>query len=113
MNPTFFETPSALRNWFKYHHSSETELWVGIYKKEAGIPSISWAEAVDEGICFGWVEGRIKRIDAQSYAIRLTPRKPKSKWSKKNIEKAKVLLKAGLMEEAGIEAFNRRIEEES
>ncbi|MCI4667384.1 MAG: YdeI/OmpD-associated family protein [Bacteroidia bacterium] len=108
MEAIFFESAVELRRWFMENHLHSKELWVGIYKKEAGRPSVSWGEVKDEILCFGWAEGRIQPIDNLSYGVRLTPRKPKSKWSTKNIEKAGQLIDLGLMEAAGIKAFEER-----
>ncbi|MEO0895698.1 MAG: YdeI/OmpD-associated family protein [Bacteroidota bacterium] len=108
MNPQFFESSADLHQWFRSFHQTEEELWVGIYKKESGRPTVSWEEVKIEIICFGWAEGKILPIDDKSFAIRLTPRKSKSRWSLTNVEKANLLLDTGLMVEAGIKAFEER-----
>ena len=113
METVFFETPAALRAWFQQHHASHKELWVGYYKKGSGLPSITWPESVDEALCFGWIDGVRKSLDATSYHIRFTPRKPRSTWSKVNIAKVQALEAAGKMTPAGRAAFERRTEENS
>src|ERR1700737_317953 len=106
--PTFFPTPSDFRAWLEAHHDKFQELFVGFHKKSSGKPSITWPEAVDAALCFGWIDGVRKGIDEISYANRFTPRKPHSIWSAINIKKVKELTKLGLMHEAGLEAFQAR-----
>jgi len=108
MNPHFFESAAELHQWFLERTSEAEELWVGIYKKESGRNTVSWEEVREEALCFGWAEGLIKPLDSQSYAIRLTPRKPGSKWSLKNVEKARALIDMGLMDPEGLKAFAER-----
>ncbi len=81
---------------------------MGFYKKSSGKPSITWPEAVDQALCFGWSDGIRKRIDDVSYTIRFTPRKPNSTWSSVNIKRARELSKLGLMRPAGLEALAER-----
>ena len=113
MNPTFFATPSEFRTWLEEHHERSRELWVGFYKKSSGKPSITWPEAVDEALCFGWIDGLRKSIDAVSYTIRFTPRKPRSIWSAVNVKRARELTSLGLMHPAGLKAFEARVEAKS
>jgi hypothetical protein len=75
MKPTFFRTPAEFRRWLARHHATAAELLVGYYKKGSGRPSITWPESVDEALCFGWIDGVRKSVDAISYAIRFTPRR--------------------------------------
>jgi len=109
----FFKTPSAWRQWLKAHHDSTQELSVGFYKKDSGKPSITWPEAVDEALCFGWIDGVRKTIDDISYTIRFTPRKPGSKWSSINVKRVEDLIKTGRMRPPGLKAFAERKEEKS
>jgi uncharacterized protein YdeI (YjbR/CyaY-like superfamily) len=109
----FFKTLSGLRKWFNTHHASATELWIGFYKKTSGKASITWPESVDAALCFGWIDGIRKSIDEDSYMIRFTPRKSRSTWSTVNIKRAKELLEEGLMQPAGINAFEARQENRS
>jgi uncharacterized protein YdeI (YjbR/CyaY-like superfamily) len=108
MDPVFFATPEDLRAWFEAHHEQAPELWVGYYKKATGRPSITWPEAVDEALCFGWIDGVVRRIDAESHMQRFTPRKPASTWSNVNIAKVEALTREGRMRPAGLAAFARR-----
>lgn len=110
MPPVFFTTPVELRRWFRIHHATTDELWVGFYKKGSGQPSISWPESVDEALCVGWIDGIRKRIDAQSYQIRFTPRRRGSIWSAVNVRRAEALRAEGRMEPAGLQAFAARRE---
>ena len=109
----FFKTSSDLRKWFEVHHASAPELWVGYYKKDSGKPSISWPESVDEALCFGWIDGVRKSVDDVSYKIRFSPRKPRSIWSAVNIKRAQELMEQGLMQPAGLRAFQARTENRS
>jgi uncharacterized protein YdeI (YjbR/CyaY-like superfamily) len=106
--PTFFATPAAFRRWLARHHETTRELWVGFYKKATGIPSITWPEAVDQLLCFGWIDGVRRSVNSQSYAIRTTPRRPGSIWSAINTRRAEELLQVGLMDAAGVRAFRGR-----
>src|SRR5687767_6165110 len=105
---TYFRSPAELRNWFAKHHGSETELWVGYYKKDSGKKSITWPESVDEALCYGWIDGIRKTIDDISYTIRFTPRQRKSKWSTVNIKRVGELTKLGRMKPAGLKVFEER-----
>lgn len=106
--PRFFRSPAAFRTWLAANHATATELLVGYYKKDSGKASMTWSESVDEAICFGWIDGRLSSLDAERYAIRFTPRKPGSVWSKVNIEKVQRLTAAGRMQPAGLAAFEAR-----
>ena len=108
MRLTFFETPSKFRAWLQKHHKTANELWVGFYKKATGKPSITWQEAVDEALCFGWIDGIRKSVDAESFTNRFTPRRRGSVWSAVNTRRAAELLKAGRMRAAGTAAFAAR-----
>jgi len=113
MKPTFFATPFAFRTWLEEHHARTSELLVGFYKKGSGKPSITWPESVDAALCYGWIDGIRRRIDELSYSIRFTPRKPTSIWSAVNIKRARELTESGLMQPAGLQAFERRDEAKS
>ena len=108
MKPIFFKNAPDLREWFLKHHESEKEVWVGLYKKNSGKEGITYYEAVEQGLCFGWIDGLTKSIDGVSYMIRFTPRRPKSNWTATNIAKVERLKKEGLMHPSGLAAFNRR-----
>jgi len=108
MKPVHFKSADAFRRWLEKHHASVDELFVGFYKKASGKTGISYKEAVDEALCFGWIDGIKKRVDADAYTHRFTPRKAKSYWSAVNVARAKALIAAGRMCAPGLEAFERR-----
>lgn len=113
MDPLFFPTPADFRAWFAEHHESATELWVGFHKKGTGRASITWPESVDQALCFGWIDGIRKSLDADSYVIRFTPRKKGSHWSNVNTKRIGELVEQGLVTEAGLRAFKLRSEANS
>jgi uncharacterized protein YdeI (YjbR/CyaY-like superfamily) len=113
MEPTFFATPDDFRAWLERHHESHGELIVGFHKRGSGRPSITWPEAVDQALCFGWIDGVRRRIDDTSYSIRFTPRKARSTWSAVNIKRMKELVEDGLVAPAGLAAFERRTDDRS
>ena len=97
-----FALPKDLGRWLKVNHVTESELWVKIFKKEAGIPSVTWDEVVIESLCWGWIDGIKKSLDDQAYLQRITPRKARSNWSKRNREQAERLISEGRMKEPGL-----------
>ncbi len=113
MKPKFFPTQTDFRRWLEKNHATETELLVGFYKVGSNKPSLSWSQSVDEALCFGWIDGVRRSVDAESYAIRFTPRKAKSVWSAVNIKKVAELTAKGAMKPAGIAAFEKRTEDKS
>jgi uncharacterized protein YdeI (YjbR/CyaY-like superfamily) len=113
MEPTFFATPAEFRAWLERHHADARELLVGFHKKGSGRPSITWQESVDEALCFGWIDGVRRSIDADSYSIRFTPRQKRSIWSAANIKRARELLELGRMTPAGLAAFEARTDDRS
>ena len=108
MQVTFFNSPSEFRLWLEGTHAKVSELWVGFYKKDSGKLGITYPEAVDEALCFGWIDGVKKRVDAASYTHRFTPRKRKSTWSLVNIRRAEELKKQARMKPSGLRAFEAR-----
>jgi uncharacterized protein YdeI (YjbR/CyaY-like superfamily) len=110
MDPIFFKNPAEFRKWLAKNHQSETEVWVGYYRKETGKPSMNWSESVDQALCFGWIDGIRKKVDEEGYCNRFTPRKKTSNWSNINISKVETLIRQGLMMPAGLEAYNHRRE---
>ena len=108
MKPKFFPSPAAWHAWLEQHHEKHDELWVGFHKVGSGKPSITWPEAVDEALCFGWIDGVRKSLDESSYVIRFTPRRSKSIWSAVNIKRVAELSTLGLMRPKGVQAFERR-----
>lgn len=97
-----FVTPNDLGQWLKSNYASESELWVKIYKKNTGIQSVSWNDVVIESLCWGWIDGIKKSIDDQAYLQRITPRKLRSNWSKRNTSHADRLVAENRMMEAGL-----------
>lgn len=103
-----FRSAAEFRAWLDDHHDTATELWVGFYKKGVPKTSMTYLESVDEGLCFGWIDGLTRRIDDEVYAIRFTPRRRTSSWSAINIAKVAALTAAGRMRPAGLRAFEGR-----
>jgi uncharacterized protein YdeI (YjbR/CyaY-like superfamily) len=95
------------RKWLDKNHLATREVWLIYYKKLSGKPRIPYIDAVEEALCFGWIDGKIKRINEDYFKQRFTPLRPGSRWSKYNIERVKKLLEKGEMREEGMEAFNK------
>lgn len=102
----YFKNRDEWRKWLQRNSASEKELWLKIYKKHTGKECVPYAEAVEEALCFGWIDGKIKRIDDEYYIQRYTPRNPSSRWSKYNIERVKKLITQGKMTKPGLDAYN-------
>lgn len=98
------------RSWLSENHTQTAPIWLVYYKRQTRKPSITYVESVKEALCFGWIDGGMRGIDAERYKYRFTPRKAASKWSPRNIEMALELIENGTMEEPGLVAFNRRVE---
>jgi uncharacterized protein YdeI (YjbR/CyaY-like superfamily) len=104
----FFDSPAQFRAWLAAHHRTAAELWVGFRKRSTGLPSMTWPESVDEALCYGWIDGLRRSIDATSYKIRFTPRRPGSIWSAVNTRRAAELIESGRMRAAGRKAYAAR-----
>ena len=113
MTIKFFKTQADFRKWLEKNHDKATELTVGFYRVGSGKPSMTWPQAVDQALCFGWIDGVRRKIDDESYSNRFTPRRPTSNWSAINIAKVEELTAKGLMKRAGIAAFEKRLEHKS
>lgn len=113
MDITFFADVRDFRAWLEQHHDSAPELWVGFYKKSAQKPGLSYPEAVDQALCFGWIDGIRKTHDSQAYTNRFTPRRKGSYWSLVNVRKVEQLTRDGLMRPAGIAALKARTPEKT
>jgi len=113
MTSIFFPDQQNFRQWLEENHETSTEIIVGYFKVGSGKPSMSWSQSVDQALCFGWIDGVRRTIDAESYCIRFTPRKSKSNWSAVNIKKVAELTAKGIMKPAGIAAFEKRSEDKS
>ena len=108
VKPIFFKNAAAFRAWLETRHASGTEVWLGFYKAASGKRGISYKEAVDEALCFGWIDGVRRSLDDASYVQRFTPRAAKSYWSAVNTKRAHELIAEGRMHPAGQAAFDRR-----
>lgn len=97
-----FTSPKKLECWLEDNHASESELWVKIFKVNSGIPSVTWDDVVIESLCWGWIDGVKKSFDEQAYLQRITPRKARSNWSKRNREHVECLIEEGRMKEPGL-----------
>ena len=96
------ETLDRWRHWLDEHHASESEVWLVFYKQQTGIPSINYEDALDEAVCFGWVDSLVKRLDDRRYARKFTPRRPDSRWSDKNRQRYEELKARRRLKPAGI-----------
>jgi uncharacterized protein YdeI (YjbR/CyaY-like superfamily) len=108
METRYFKTPAEFRAWLVENHATATEVGVVLHRKASGKPTMTWSEAVDQALCFGWIDSIARRVDETSRVQRFTPRKPKSNWSAVNIAKVATLEEQGLMMPAGLAAFARR-----
>lgn len=109
----FFTGPEEFRAWLEANHDTADELWMGLYGKHVPNHGLTWAEAVPEALCFGWIDSLSQRIDENSRRQRWTPRKPTSNWSAINIAHVERLLAEGRMHPAGIAAYESRRPERS
>lgn len=105
--PIYFASPAEWRAWLGRHHADAREVWVGFHKKHTGRPSLSWEEAVREALCFGWIDGIVRRVDSERHKQRFTPRTGR-RWSAVNVRLVAELEAAGLMAPAGRAAFAAR-----
>ncbi len=97
-----FETPQSWEDWLKEHQADSPGIWLKIAKKEAGVPSVDYAQALEGALCYGWIDGQKAALDDNFWLQEFTPRRPQSKWSKINREKAEALMAAGRMQPAGL-----------
>ncbi len=109
--PHFFRDAATLRAWFADNAATADELILGYMKKATGVSSVTWPESVDEALCVGWIDSIRRKLDADSYTVRFTPRRARSAWSNVNIARVQVLQAAGRMQPAGLAAFARRGED--
>jgi uncharacterized protein YdeI (YjbR/CyaY-like superfamily) len=108
MTPRFFKSPADFRAWLVKNHTTATELWVGLYKKHAAHRGLTYPDAVLEALCYGWIDGVMRRLDDDTHMQRFTPRKPGSTWSNINVAHIERLTRAGRMAPAGLAAFAAR-----
>lgn len=99
-----FKSPIEFRDWLEKNHASAEGIWLQIYKKDSGKASITYAEALDQALCFGWIDGQKQPIDKNSWLQKFTPRRAKSGWSKLNTQHAERLIKSDQMTPAGLAA---------
>ncbi|HUR16457.1 MAG TPA: YdeI/OmpD-associated family protein [Candidatus Limnocylindrales bacterium] len=109
-NIRFFDTQADFRRWLAANHQIVPFQWVGFYKKGADKQAMTYAEAVEEGLCFGWIDGQTNRVDDLAVTTRFSPRRPGSNWSAVNIAKVEALKAAGRMAPIGLRAFEERRE---
>ena len=100
--PRSFRSSKELRTWMAKEHTRAPDLLLRIYKKDSGVPSVTYAEALDQALCFGWIDGQKLPLDANSWVQKLTPRRAKSSWSKKNVAHVDRLIREGQMRDAGL-----------
>jgi uncharacterized protein YdeI (YjbR/CyaY-like superfamily) len=102
--PTTLDVPTAAqwRRWLAAHHRSESEIWLVFHKRHTGRPTIEYDEAIDEALCFGWIDSLIRRLDDDRYARKFTPRQPDSRWSTANRNRHAKLKAAGRLSPSGL-----------
>jgi uncharacterized protein YdeI (YjbR/CyaY-like superfamily) len=98
----YVTTREDFRKWLEKNHKSKKEIWLIQYKKATRKPSLNYVDAVEEAICFGWIDGLEKSMDAERYALRFSPRRPQSNWTETNKERARRLIAEGKMTEPGL-----------
>ncbi|MEZ5099196.1 MAG: YdeI/OmpD-associated family protein [Thermoleophilia bacterium] len=107
--PVFLDSPAAFRAWLAEHHATASELLVGFRKVRRGVePPLRVSDAVEQALCFGWIDGQLVPLDDERYAVRFSPRQARSTWSRVNVRRFEALLAAGLVEPAGLAAWERR-----
>jgi len=100
-----FVSLQEFESWQEQNHSTTNGIWLRIFKKDSGVESIIYDEALDVALCYGWIDGQLKKYDEKSYIQKFTPRRPKSMWSKRNVEKVALLEKEGKIKPAGWKAI--------
>jgi uncharacterized protein YdeI (YjbR/CyaY-like superfamily) len=109
--PAHFKTPAAFRAWLRKHHNTASALVLRISKTHAADRGVTYAQALDEALCYGWIDGVRRRLDAESFSVRFSPRKPRSIWSRVNVRHVERLLQAKRMTKAGLAVFEAREKE--
>ena len=102
MKQVAFKTAAAFRAWLEVNHGQCEGIWLRLFKKDSGQATVTYAEALDEALCFGWIDGQVKSLDELSWIQKFTPRRARSGWSKRNTEHVERLIRAGLMMPAGL-----------
>ncbi len=111
MEPAFFLKPAEFRRWLQKSGAKESHLWLGFYKKGSEKKGVTYQEALDEALCYGWIDGVRKSLGEEAFVIRFSPRKPRSRWSAINIKRAGELQKLGRLRKAGLDVFQARKED--
>ena len=111
MKVTIFPGAAEFREWLERNHAKVQEVWLGIYNRRGDGTSISYREALDEALCFGWIDGLRKSVNKGTYMVRFTPRKERSYWSAVNIRRFGELKKLGKLAPVGAAAFEKRSKE--
>ena len=106
--PTDFKAPAAFRSWLERHHATATELVVRLFKVHAAGRGMTYVQALDEALCFGWIDGVRRSLDSESFTVRFTPRKPRSIWSRVNVAHVERLIAEGRMAPSGLAAYGKR-----
>jgi uncharacterized protein YdeI (YjbR/CyaY-like superfamily) len=107
VKPTFFKSAAAFRSWLARRCASADSIWLGFYRKGSGRKGLTYLEAVDEALCYGWIDGLVQKHDEVSYRQKFTPRRAKSRWSKINRAKALRLIREGRMMPPGLREIAR------
>ena len=108
MNVLHFTSPAEFRTWLEKHQSTAKELWLGFWRKDSGRNGLTYSEALDEALCYGWIDGVRQKVDALRYTNRFTPRKKKSHWSAVNLKRVEELILKKRMTPAGLAAHEAR-----
>ena len=107
MNTIYFKTRDEWRAWLEENYASADHVWIIYYKKQTGKPRISYDDAVEEAVCFGWIDSTVRRMDDERFMQKFTPRNKKSKWSYHNIRRAEKMIREGRMNDYGLEVYRR------
>ena len=103
----YVKTRIEWRKWLEKNYDTIGEVWLIYYKKPSGKPRIPYPDAVEEALCFGWIDGKIKRINDEYYIQRFTPRRAGSRWSKYNIQRVQKMIELGQMKQSGLDAYRK------
>ena len=106
METLHFKSSLEFREWLAENHDQSEGIWLRLFKKASGEPTITYAEALDHALCYGWIDGQVKPLDERSWLRKFTPRRPKSGWSKLNTQHVERLIAAGAMTPAGLKAVD-------
>jgi len=102
----YMRSRAAWRAWLEKHHKTKKEIWLVYYKKHTGKPTVTYNDAVEEALCFGWIDSIVRKSDDDRYMQKFTPRRPDSVWSQTNIRRARKMIAQGLMTDRGLSLFN-------